>query len=196
MSLLAFWCASICSLPFGWLVFFSLALKWLRARCGWGDPGVAWSRVLAKFYLQCAKFYAASTFHFHFFILILLPSSCTPAWSRHATLGSPPPFGRPSTEEATWYSEYFLPLPSKICSITGTNCVTFDCWKIYFDKYSLFSCLFYFWFILFYISFLAIQPLIKNLSRHTWNWTQPAISTIQSWTRLFQMCQNFIYKFQ
>ena len=104
MSLLAFWCASICSLPFGWLVFFSLALKWLRARCGWGDPGVAWSRVLAKFYLQCAKFYAASTFHFHFFILILLPSSCTPAWSRHATLGSPPPFGRPSTEEATLVS--------------------------------------------------------------------------------------------
>ena len=91
MSLLAFWCASICSLPFGWLVFFSLALKWLRARCGWGDPGVAWSRVLAKFYLQCAKFYAASTFHFHFSIHHLLPSSCTPALTTvcHPGISSP-----------------------------------------------------------------------------------------------------------
>ena len=86
MSLLAFWCASICSLPFGWLVFFSLALKWLRARCGWGDPGVAWSRVLAKFYLQCAKFYAASTFHFHFSYSscchhpALLPDHGMPPW--------------------------------------------------------------------------------------------------------------------
>ena len=48
----------ICSLPFGWLGFPSLALKWLRARTGWGDPRVAWSRVMAKFF-------AASTFHFH-----------------------------------------------------------------------------------------------------------------------------------
>ena len=88
-------CKSICSLPVGWLGFSSLALKWLRARCGWGDPGVAWSRVVAKFYLQCAKFYAASTSHFHLFTLIcchhpaLLPDHGMPPWDL------PPPSAAP-----------------------------------------------------------------------------------------------------
>ena len=60
----------ICSLPFGWLGFPSLALKWLRARTGWGDPGVAWSRVMAKFYLQPPHF------TFTFPQIILLPPKC------------------------------------------------------------------------------------------------------------------------
>ena len=52
----------------GWV--FSLALKWLRARTGWGDPGVAWSRVMAKFYLQPPHF------TFTFPQIILLPPKC------------------------------------------------------------------------------------------------------------------------
>ena len=55
---------------FGWLGFSSLALKWLRARTGWGDPGVAWSRVMAKFYLQPPHFTLT------FPQIILLPPKC------------------------------------------------------------------------------------------------------------------------
>ena len=54
----------------GWLGFSSPALKWLRARTGWGDPGVAWSRVMAKFYLQPPHF------TFTFPQTILLPPKC------------------------------------------------------------------------------------------------------------------------
>ena len=53
----------------GWLGFSSPALKWLRARTGWGDPGVAWSRVRLNFLS------AASTSHFHFPYIMLLPST-------------------------------------------------------------------------------------------------------------------------
>ena len=84
----------------GWV--YSLAPKWLRARCGWGDPGVAWSRVMGYIFLQpphfifhpfhksscChhgAKFSAASTNHFH----LLHKSSCC----KHHP--APPDYGMP-----------------------------------------------------------------------------------------------------
>ena len=67
-------CSSHSPLPspffYGWLGFSSPALKWLRARTGWGDPGVAWSRVMAKFYLQPPHF------TFTFPQTILLPPKC------------------------------------------------------------------------------------------------------------------------
>ena len=106
--------------PPSWLVGFSQALKWLRARCGWGDPGVAWSRVVAKFYLQPPHFtFTLSTNHFaaimvlnfpqppHFTFafpqLILLPiilHSCLITVCHPGI--SPPP--RPTLYgEATWY---------------------------------------------------------------------------------------------
>ena len=62
-----------------------------------GGSGGAWSRVLAKFYTS-AKFSAASTLHFHFPHIILLPSSCTPARPRCAPWDLLPPLGRPSSE--------------------------------------------------------------------------------------------------
>ena len=112
ISRLPFWCASICSLPFGWLGFSFPGPKWLRACCGWGDPGVAWSRVGLNFSPSLLNFSAASTSHFHFSThhlaasSSLLPDHGMPAWDllppAAALLG-----------EATWYFEYSLPLPPK-----------------------------------------------------------------------------------
>ena len=47
----------------GWV--YSLAPKWLRARCGWGDPGVAWSRVMGKIFVRSlhTSFFILSTNH-------------------------------------------------------------------------------------------------------------------------------------
>ena len=75
-----------------WLVLFSPG-SWLRACRGWGDAGVARSRVRLNLY-PALNFSAASTIHFHSSTTILLPSSCALAWPRCATLGSPPPFSR------------------------------------------------------------------------------------------------------
>ena len=70
-SWVATWSSPHKTPPFsGWLGFSSPALKWLRARTGWGDPGVAWSRVMAKFYLQPPHF------TFTFPQTILLPPKC------------------------------------------------------------------------------------------------------------------------
>ena len=127
----------ICSLPFGWLGFPSLALKWLRARTGWGDPGVAWSRVMAKFYLQPPHF------TFTFPQIILLPPKCyimficslhislslfhTSSCCHHPALlpdhGMPPcdllPPSAALYGEATWYE--FLPPISPPFSLSGAN---------------------------------------------------------------------------
>ena len=106
--------------------------KWLRAHCGLGDPGGAWSRV------NGLNFSAASTLHFSSFPqIILLPSWCqifcslhkslspspqiillqtssSTARLRYATLGSPPPLGRPSTERPLCVS-VSLPIPPLSC---------------------------------------------------------------------------------
>ena len=69
ISRLPFWCASICSLPFGWLGFSFPGPKWLRACCGWGDAWVAWSRVglnfplLTKFFCSLHISLSLSTHH-------------------------------------------------------------------------------------------------------------------------------------
>ena len=99
ISRLPFWCASICSLPFGWLGFSFPGPKWLRACCGWGDPGVAWSRVGLNFSPSLLNFSAASTSHFHFsthHLAAIISLSALdygmPAWD------PPPPLQPPSTE--------------------------------------------------------------------------------------------------
>ena len=90
----------------GWVFSFP-GPKWLRACCGWGDPGVAWSRVGLNFSPSLLNFSAASTSHFHFSTnhlaasSSLLPDHGMPAWDllppAAALLG-----------EATWY----LSIPS------------------------------------------------------------------------------------
>ena len=76
-----------------------------------GGSGGAWSRVLAKFYTS-AKFSAASTFHFHFPHIILLPSSCTPARPRYAPWDLLPP--RPALLGESTLCWYFPPNPSPL----------------------------------------------------------------------------------
>ena len=86
ISRLPFWCASICSLPLGWLGFSFPGPKWLRACCGWGDAWVAWSRVGLNLFPSLLNFSAASTSHFHFSThhlaasSSLLPDHGMPAW--------------------------------------------------------------------------------------------------------------------
>ena len=104
--------------PFFWLVG---SFPWPQvAPCSlWlGWSGGAWSRVLAKFYTS-AKFSAASTFHFHFPHIILLPSSCTPARPRYAPWDLLPPSAGPPRR--VHFVLVFPPksLPSPVYSYLG-----------------------------------------------------------------------------
>ena len=105
--------------------------KWLRACRGWGDAWVAWSRVGLNLFPSLLNFSAASTYHFHFPQIILLPHplSCLTT-ACHPWISSP--LQPPSSERPLGIlSIPSLPCPSPICSIIGTNCGTHDCWKIW-----------------------------------------------------------------
>ena len=79
--------------PFGWLGL-SPGPKWHRARCGWGGQVVHGQGSWLNF-TQVLNFPQPPHFHLHFPHIILLPSSCTPAWPRHAPCDLLPPSAGP-----------------------------------------------------------------------------------------------------
>ena len=119
-------CASVYSLPFGWLVFFSLALHWLRARCGWGDRVVHGQGSWLNF-SKVLNFSAASISHFHFstnHLAAIILHSCLTTACHHAISSPPRP---PSTERPIGIS-VSLPYPSQTLSLEQTDLHTI-CWR-------------------------------------------------------------------
>ena len=117
MSRLHFGCASICSLPFGWLGTIP-GPKLAPCSLWLGRSGGAWSRVMAKFF-QSAKFFRS----LHISLSLFHKSSCCHHLALLPDHGMPPcdllPPSAALYGEATWYE--FLPPISPPFSLSGAN---------------------------------------------------------------------------
>ena len=111
--------------PFGWFLVFSLApsgsvLVVAGAILGWHGQESG-----AKFFISVLNFTQPPQFTFTFPYIICCHHPALLPCLRYATLGSPPPCSRPSTEEATLCLCIPPPLPPLSCISPGELVATF-----------------------------------------------------------------------